>query len=113
MATSRGPTESRAALLGVHSPIQSAGDILSYIGMYTLKGIVAVWLYAVARPRFGPGPRTALIIGLAYWVIGYVIPVVSFEPLMLEEYAPDATNARARRSRGTRARHFGRSVVLC
>jgi hypothetical protein len=56
--------------------------------MYTLKGIVAVWLYAVAHPRFGPGPRTALIIGLAYWVIGYVIPVVSFEPLMLEEYAP-------------------------
>jgi hypothetical protein len=71
----------------IHSPVQSAGDILSYVGMYTLKGLVAVWLYAVARPRFGPGPRTALIIGFAYWVIGYLIPVVSFEPLMLEAYA--------------------------
>jgi len=71
----------------IHSPIESRGYILSYIGMYTLKGIVAVWLYAVARPRFGPGPRTALITGFAYWVIGYVIPVVSFEPLMMEDYA--------------------------
>lgn len=34
-----------------------------------LCGIVLVWLYASIRPRYGPGPRTALIAGLAVWFI--------------------------------------------
>lgn len=28
-----------------------------------------VWLYAAVRPRFGPGPRTAAVAGLAVWVV--------------------------------------------
>jgi hypothetical protein len=28
-------------------------------------------LYAAIRPRFGPGPRTAMIAGLALFMIGY------------------------------------------
>ncbi len=39
-----------------------------------LVGISAIWLYAVARSRFGPGPGTAVLIGIAYWVIGYLFP---------------------------------------
>jgi hypothetical protein len=39
-----------------------------------LVGVSAVWLYAAARTRFGPGPRTAVLTGLAFWVIGYVFP---------------------------------------
>lgn len=34
-----------------------------------LLGIVAVWLYAAIRPRFGPGPKTAAMAGLAVWFI--------------------------------------------
>jgi len=30
-------------------------------------GIVAVWLYAAVRPRFGPGPGTAARVGVAAW----------------------------------------------
>jgi hypothetical protein len=41
-----------------------------------LVGIGAIWLYAVARSRFGPGPGTAVLIGFAYWVIGYLFPNV-------------------------------------
>jgi hypothetical protein len=41
-----------------------------------LVGISAIWLYAVARTRFGPGPGTAVLIGFAYWVIGYLFPNV-------------------------------------
>ncbi len=37
-------------------------------------GIGAIWLYAVARPRFGPGPKTAAITGAGYWVFGYAAP---------------------------------------
>ncbi|PYU17973.1 MAG: hypothetical protein DMG30_29645 [Acidobacteria bacterium] len=41
-----------------------------------LVGISAIWLYAAARTRFGPGPATAVLTGFAYWVIGYLFPNV-------------------------------------
>lgn len=28
-----------------------------------------MWLYAAIRPRYGPGPKTALVAGFAWWVI--------------------------------------------
>ncbi|MGA2482789.1 MAG: hypothetical protein ABSF92_06700 [Candidatus Acidiferrales bacterium] len=34
-----------------------------------ILGIGAIWIYALARPRLGPGPKTALLIGLGYWVL--------------------------------------------
>jgi len=34
-----------------------------------IGGPAAVWLYAAIRPRFGPGPRTALIAALWIWLI--------------------------------------------
>jgi hypothetical protein len=39
-------------------------------------GIVAVWIYAAIRPRFGPGPKTAFIAALAVWVPGYVLSMI-------------------------------------
>ncbi len=39
-----------------------------------LVGIATIWLYAVARARFGPGPGTAVLIGFVYWIIGYLFP---------------------------------------
>jgi hypothetical protein len=35
-------------------------------------GIGSVWLYAAIRPRFGPGPKTAIIAGLAVWVFSHL-----------------------------------------
>ena len=32
-----------------------------------LLGIVIVWLYAMIRPRFGPGPKTAIIAAFVAW----------------------------------------------
>jgi len=37
-------------------------------------GIAIVWAYAVARPRYGAGPKTAVITGLGVWVIGGLLP---------------------------------------
>ena len=34
-----------------------------------ILGIGAIWLYALGRPRLGPGAKTALLIGLGYWVL--------------------------------------------
>jgi hypothetical protein len=35
-------------------------------------GILAIWLYAAIRPRYGAGPRTAVRAGLAVWAFSTV-----------------------------------------
>lgn len=39
-----------------------------------LAGISAIWLYAAARPRFGPGAKTAALTGFAFWIFCYALP---------------------------------------
>jgi uncharacterized membrane-anchored protein len=41
-------------------------------------GIALIWMYAAIRPRFGAGVKTALWAGLAFWVVGVLLPNVSF-----------------------------------
>ena len=41
-------------------------------------GIALIWVYAAIRPRFGAGVQTAVIAGLAVWVIGSLLPNLSF-----------------------------------
>jgi hypothetical protein len=44
-------------------------------------GITMMWLYASIRPRYGAGPRTAVMAGAAMWLMNYalgnVYPVVT------------------------------------
>lgn len=35
-------------------------------------GFLAVWTYAAIRPRFGPGPKTAICAGLAVWAMSFL-----------------------------------------
>jgi hypothetical protein len=42
------------------------------IGLIT--GILAIWLYAAIRPRFGAGVKTAIIAGLVVWALGTLLP---------------------------------------
>jgi len=37
-----------------------------------LVGLTLVFLYAAARPRFGPGPGTAVLVAVALWLGGYL-----------------------------------------
>lgn len=39
------------------------------IALDLLEGISLVWLYAVLRPLYGPGPKTAIIAAFAWWFI--------------------------------------------
>jgi hypothetical protein len=48
---------------------EGAGAIIGYIIWNFLMGIALVWFYAAARPRFGPGPKTAIYMGLAVWFV--------------------------------------------
>lgn len=41
------------------------------VAMTFMFGILAVLLYAMIRPRLGPGPKTALIIALILWFCLY------------------------------------------
>jgi hypothetical protein len=50
------------------------GAIPFFILSAFVAGIGVVWLYAVARPRLGAGPRTAALTGIAYWFFAYAIP---------------------------------------
>jgi hypothetical protein len=36
----------------------------AWVVVMFLAGIALVWLYAAVRPRLGPGPRTALLVGI-------------------------------------------------
>lgn len=35
-------------------------------------GLVMVWLYAAIRPRFGPGPKTAVLAAVVVWAIAHL-----------------------------------------
>ncbi len=60
----------------------SAGQMVVYNIWGFLIGIFAVWLYAAIRPRFGPGPRTAVCAGLSVWFLGYLLALVP--PIIIE-----------------------------
>jgi hypothetical protein len=55
----------------------------TFIPANFLVGILMVWLYARLRPLYGVGPKTALRVGLATWVIFWVIPLMAMAPLEL------------------------------
>lgn len=46
--------------------------LISLVAVTFVVGIASVWLYAAIRPRYGAGPKTALVAGLAVWVLVHV-----------------------------------------
>lgn len=53
-----------------------------YFAIYDLlKGAIAMWLYVAIRPRFGAGPTTAVIAGVATWLLVVPTPMVGLLPM--------------------------------
>jgi len=50
----------------------SSGAIATNVIASFVIGILLVWLYAAIRPRFGPGPKTAVYAALVVWVCGFL-----------------------------------------
>ncbi|MGA3371854.1 MAG: hypothetical protein ABSC48_08855 [Terracidiphilus sp.] len=61
----------------VHCNLSST-QILWFNLLGLVTGIALIWIYAAIRPRFGAGPKTAICAGLAVWVVGVVLPNLSF-----------------------------------
>jgi hypothetical protein len=61
------------ANLGRKAMEEQPSHMVYYAAYDLAKALVGVWLYAAIRPRFGAGPRTAVIAALATWVL--VIPI--------------------------------------
>jgi hypothetical protein len=43
-----------------------------------ISGFVLMFFYAAARPRFGPGPRTAILVAVVLWLGGYFLSLVGY-----------------------------------
>lgn len=52
-------------------PRPGGSFIATAIGITFLLGIVMVWLYAMIRSRFRPGPKTAIIAAFVIWFCVY------------------------------------------
>jgi hypothetical protein len=68
-----------AAAMTAHNlpPIGESAIALFLIYGFAL-GLVLVWLYAAIRPRFGPGPKTAAVAGVAVWFLAYFTSMLNF-----------------------------------
>lgn len=63
--------EMRAFFERLQLPVPGGSFIAMAVGITFLLGIVMVWLYAMIRPRFGAGPKTAIIAALVLWFCVY------------------------------------------
>jgi hypothetical protein len=65
-----------ATRLGLDPAVaESTTGIATWVAIDFLMGILVVWTYAAIRPRFGAGPKTAIMAGLIPW---FAIALVLF-----------------------------------
>ncbi|MGD0201356.1 MAG: hypothetical protein ABSD27_11460 [Bryobacteraceae bacterium] len=56
-------------------------QIIAFLVVGFLVGIMMIWLYAAIRPRYGAGVKTAFCAGTAVWVLGCLLPTIT--PMVL------------------------------
>jgi hypothetical protein len=59
------------------SPAMGIGPTAAFWLWGFLIGIYALSLYAAIRPRFGPGPKTAVIAGIGVWVPASLLAMIA------------------------------------
>lgn len=53
----------------------SGSAIATQVIFSFIIGLLLVWLYAAMRPRFGPGPKTAVYAALVVWLCGFLFHI--------------------------------------
>lgn len=70
-----------AAMASINRPMNpEQAPYLLYIVISLLFGLAVAWTYAGIRPRFGPGPGTAIKAGFVIWLVGNALPTLSWIP---------------------------------
>jgi len=67
-----------AAMRMLGRPPFTATQAVEFDAAGLLSGLIAVWIYAAIRPRFGAGPKTAIYAGLVAWMAMSVFPNAVF-----------------------------------
>ena len=66
----------QAAFEALEKPEPGSGAIVIFVVTLFGVGVLAIWLYAGIRPRYGPGPGTAICVGLLVWALAYLVPTL-------------------------------------
>lgn len=67
--------DANAKRLGLDpAAMQTTAAMVTWIVIDFIYGILAVWIYAAMRPRFGPGPKTAAVAGVTMWAV--IVPIM-------------------------------------
>jgi hypothetical protein len=56
----------------------SPNDWIWFDVLGLVSGMILIWVYVAIRPRFGAGVKTAVYAGLAVWIVGVLVPNLSF-----------------------------------
>ena len=64
--------ETSAIMQRLGLPQIGTEQIIGFVVLTFVVGIVLIWLYAAVRPRFGAGIKTAIIAAVALWVIAMI-----------------------------------------
>ena len=77
--------DAMSAALDAHglSMDESLGVMLLAVLISLLGGLVSIFFYAAGRPRFGPGPKTAIIVAVALFLGGYLPSLIGYHLLGL------------------------------
>jgi hypothetical protein len=60
--------------------MEMSGSVMASTLMVSLvTGLVLVFFYAAVRPRFGPGPRTAILVAMFLWLGGNLLSLVGYQ----------------------------------
>ncbi|NIM49044.1 MAG: hypothetical protein GTO22_07265 [Gemmatimonadales bacterium] len=63
---------------GLTFEMSVAGFVFSVVISLVL-GLTLIFFYAAARPRFGPGPKTAVIVAVALWFGSYLLSLLGYQ----------------------------------
>jgi hypothetical protein len=69
-----------AATLRLPGDADAASQFGYYIVYDLAKGLCATTIYALIRPRLGPGVKTALVAGLLVWALVLPVPILGLLP---------------------------------
>ena len=70
--------EASLETLGIAMEMSTIGWIMAILASL-IVGMAIMFFYVAARPRFGPGPKTAILAATVIWVCGNVLALMGYQ----------------------------------